>query len=82
LGSPVTGPAIGSTTFCNFKPLASAAGRIDAMAASMTAGRSIRCTSSRICPEMIRLMSSRSSMSWACTRALRAITESPSTMSA
>ena len=50
-------------------------------AASITAGRSTRCTSSRIFPEMMRLMSRRSSMSFAWMRELRMMMSSPSTKS-
>ena len=58
-------------------PLASAAGRTD-LDRRLDDDRQVDgCTSSRSLPEMMRETSSRSSMSWACERALRSIDLEP-----
>ena len=76
LGSPVIGPARGSSTLWTRMPLASAASRTASSAASTTAVRSTLRTSSRILPVMTRETSSRSSTSWTCALALRSMTSS------
>ncbi len=61
---------------------ASAAGRTDSSAESMTEGSSTRCTSSRILPDVMRLMSSKSEISCVCTRAFRSMTSTPRAVTA
>ena len=58
-------------------PLAAAAGVTVSIAASMNESGWSGCTSSRSLPELMRLMSSRSSMSCAWTRALRSMVSRP-----
>jgi len=73
-GSPEIGPAFGSRSFCTRMPFASAAGRTVSRAASMNDASATGWTSRRTWPEVMRDMSSRSSMSRVCARALRSIT--------
>ena len=77
LGSPEIGPAPGSSSFSSRMPFASAAGRTVSIAASTKATGSTGWMSRRTLPDVMRLMSSRSSISWVCTRALRSIVSSP-----
>ena len=58
-------------------PLASATGLTVSIAASTNAVGSTDWISSRILPETMRLMSSRSSMSWVWARVFRSMTSSP-----
>ena len=76
-GSPEIGPAAGSRMRSTRMPLASAAGVTVSIAASMNESGCSGCMSSRSLPEMMRLMSSRSSMSCVWTRALRSIVSRP-----
>ena len=75
--SPRMRSTSGSSASAISMPRASAAGRTVATAASITSASRTGSTSSRTLPETIALMSSRSSMIWVCTRALRSIASRP-----
>jgi hypothetical protein len=75
-GSPLRGPALGSRRDWSVSPLATAAGRTASSADSSTRWMSTGRMSSRILPLMMRDTSSRSSISWSWTCALRTIASS------
>jgi hypothetical protein len=81
-GSPSTGPTPGSTSLRTVNDFAATEACTASSAHPTISDRSSRRTFSRSRPDTMRFMSSRSSMSCACARALRAMVSSPRRVSA
>jgi hypothetical protein len=81
-GSPTTSPWMRSIVRSTRRFFASAAGRMESIAPSMMRAGSIGWRSRRILPEMMRLTSRRSEMSWPCWRAFRSMISRPFCISA
>ena len=82
LGSPVMVPASSAIRVCTVMCLASKAGRRVSIAEAITVAGTMVCISSITLSEVMRLMSSKSSISWAWARALRSMLFSPRCRSA